>query len=192
MIDRSKYTWKYAPPATELIQRWASSPPTGKEIELFFLNELCETSEHEYFLALADVFYDAVTRQEKKERTFSLRVLWYRLLIAAEFARSIDDTQLAAHFQRSLEKFALLYQTWMPGGVNADSPVAGADLASIRLGALVLGAAALGDLPLARLIARSDYEIRCANRDCESYGVELKCPDCGSCQKAYQQHKEFV
>ena len=98
MIDRRKYTWKYAPPADELVAAWMQTPPSSRDIESFFSKELCEASEHEYFLCVADLFLDVVKKQELFERLESLAILSSRLVDAAEFARGVSDGQLKQHF----------------------------------------------------------------------------------------------
>jgi len=62
MIDRTRYPSTYAPSADELIESWSESLPSSSDLESFFLNELGESSEHDYFLCNADLFLDVVKR----------------------------------------------------------------------------------------------------------------------------------
>ena len=183
MIDRTRYTSTYAPPAAELIESWSETPPTCSELESFFLNELCESSEHEYFLCVVDVFLDAVRRQRAKERIASLAMLSGRLVHAAEFARGVPDEELQQHFADTIREFSALYQsTAVWDGSN------GFENRQVCTGFLALQAVLMDDLPMARLILFNYHELTCSNRACDN-SAEIQCPDCKSYAIPYDYHR---
>lgn len=186
MIDRSKYTAYHAPPADELVQRWTEKLPTAAEVERFFLHELCESSEHEYFLCVSDLFLDVVSRQDGDEQIQSLSILVSRLLDAAEFARGVKDQDLVEHFNQSIKGFVELYGSCI-------SPVqsgSGWKDRHVFTGYLALQAVAMGELPLARMIAYGHREMVCTNPDCDEDG-EIQCPGCDAYMIPYEYHTRF-
>lgn len=187
MIDRSKYPHKYAPPAAELIEKWTRDLPSGFELESFFLNELCETSAHDYFLAVSDLFAEVVSNQLIKERCFSLCIMSVRLLDAADHAESADK-ELAAHFQTSVKRFGqLYYETAQLSNVDG---IPARDLDFIRLSCLAVNAILFADLPTARMIFSRHHPLRCGNPKC-SNDHEIQCQDCGNDITAYAHSKRF-
>lgn len=184
MIDRSQYEWEYAPPADELAERWSANVPTGSEIESFFLNELCESSEHEYFLCVSDVFLDAIKRQDPSDQFFSLAVIIGRLLNAAEFARGVSDSELVDHFQHALRGFLRLYYDTSAFDMDGEER----RRRYIRVGYLTLRAILMCDLPLARVILHSEREIECTNPKCDNL-TEIRCAECGEYITPYKFHQ---
>lgn len=185
MIERTRYTSEYAPPANELVKDWTESLPSSSDLESFFLNELCESSEHEYFLCVADVFLDVVRRQSIEERVESLKILAGRLVLAAEFARGIADRELQEHFAEVIRGFSDLYQEtgdWNGGNVDAGNR-------AVCTGYLALQAVVMDDLPLARLILFSYFELTCSNPDCDNT-AEIQCPNCKSYAVPYDYHRQ--
>ena len=183
MIDRTRYTWTYAPPPAELIEKWSRTLPTCSELESFFLNELGESAEHEYFLCVVDVFLDVIRRQGMEERIKSLGMLSVRLVHAAEFARGVLDEELRSHFISAIREFSALYQstaTW--DGYN------GYENRQVCIGFLALQAVLMDDLPMARLILFNYYELTCSNIACDN-SSEIRCPDCKSYAVPYDYHR---
>lgn len=174
MFDRNRYASKYAPSADELEANWKAKTPSSREIESFFLKELCESSEHEYFLAVSDLFLQAVQRQEKPEQIESLCHLTGRLLDAAEMARGVRDAELVAHFDETMGGFLELYAE------HADLNRAREDktIKAICSAEMVVRSIVMKDLTLARMIIAPYHELVCTNRQCERYEQHFQCPGC--------------
>ena len=177
MIDRSKYPAKFAPPADELIERWNKNTPTAREIESIFLNELCESAEHDYFLAVSDVFFDAVSNQDEEEQHKGLCAMGFRLLEAASHATTADEA-LADHFHLTLKKFAKLFYQ------RAQFEKPSKDNRLIQTCRLAIHAALAGDLTLAFLIYRPSEELKCPNPECDETDY-VTCPSCDAYIDAY-------
>ena len=171
-MNQDDYLHRHAPPPSVLRARWAEEVPNGREIESFFLGELCESSEHKYFLAVSDILLDSISRQPEAEQTFSLNILVGRVLDAAEFARGISDGPLVQHFRRSIDGFVQLYYD---AAALADSTSINSDLLKAYL---VMRAVQANDLPLARLIFYREREIICTNTQCDNCENEILCPKC--------------
>ena len=182
MIDRAAYESEYAPPAGELASKWSSHLPSGKDVESFFLHELCESSESEYFLCVSDVFLDAISRQDRANRLFSLSILIGRLLDAAEFARGLTDSKLTSHFDASIDGFVALYAT------AASSQDVNFNLREMQASYLAIQALSMGSLPLARLIHHRHREMACINDECNN-NAEIQCPSCKRYIVPYEFHQ---
>ncbi len=185
-VHRSKYVSTYAPPAQDLIDRWTSELPSGSEVESFFLNELCESSEHEYFLCLSDLFLSVTSRQAEHDQRSSLKILYSRLLDAAEFARGLHDKMLVDHFSESIRGFSKLYDDV----AEAQEFPSDGEAKLIGVGSLVLRTIKMKDLPMARLIARRERELVCTNPECDNES-EIQCPDCDAYINPYEFHARF-
>jgi hypothetical protein len=183
MIDRTRYPAPYAPPAAELLRNWAESLPSSSDLESFFLSELCESSEHDYFLCNADLFLDVVNRQSDEERRASLGILSRRLVDAAEYARGCKDDELRNHFHATIRGYATVYQS----SARWDGHE-GVGNRQLCIGFLALQAVLMDDLPLARCILLNYHELNCPNPDCENKDM-IQCPECDAYVVAYDHHR---
>ena len=152
------------------------------------MNELCESSEHAYFLANADLFIDSIKRQDREQRRASLAIMASRLIHAAEFARGIcSDKPLADHFRAALQAFYDLYDSEVGVAAPSGFDDGGTQRVLVR-GCLAVRAALMEDLPLARCILFSHHELKCSSPQCDQ-DVELRCKRCGGYAVPYEHHR---